>query len=361
MIQTKQLNIGTVLEVTSTNDMMFFGDAFRPISQHQLLLGEQYEVTKIRKASPITIFLKQKNGSKEGDIYMSFINQDMKVVSQPQLEAKPEHTEPNTIADNEEFILVKKGDPTQFFKDFHYNKDDRYIQTDENALIFEKKIGQRKKFKNKLALTGVLNMMSGMMNYNYWYYYFKDSSEANKEVQQQHLKIFEDAPYCFQCRQITNIESLKDLELRKYNKDTRKVSDQAIDFDCYQYVVNFIEKTQHIRLFGVGVASVVYELSENNQTQEYPYLFSSKFDHTKFEYNTPQEKDVYVDLALKALKLKKKDVIHYNNKGYTCVAFKTEEERQKFVDNYKNTEKQVHLYTTDEILNSTRPKAKLKP
>jgi hypothetical protein len=361
MIQTKQLNIGTTLEVASLNQMMFFGDIF---SKHQqpLAVGEQYEVTKIKKSSPITIYLKQINGAKEGEIFMSFINNDMKIVAQPELAPKEEHTDPNTLADNEEFILVKKGDPTQFYKDFEYNTDDRYVQTDKDALIFDKKIGQRKKIKNKLALTGMLNMMSGMYNSNYWYFYFQQSTDTNKEEQKHHLSVFDETPYWFQCRQIINIESLKNLELRKYNKDTRKVSDNVIEFDCHKYVVNFIEKTQHIRLFGIGVASVVYELQENNKTEEYPYLFSSKFDRTKFKYeDTPQERDIYFDLALKALKLKKKDVIHYNNKGYTCVAFKTEEDRQKFVDNYKNTEKNVTFYTTDEILNSTKPKAKMKP
>lgn len=359
MIQTKQLNVGTILNIASTNSMMFFGDIGNRNAIY-MQVGEQYLVTKVKRSSPIVISLKQINGNKEGEIFMTFINSDMTIVSQPEIEVKKENIDPNTLKDNEEFILVKKGDPTQLFNDFHFNKSDIYVQTNEDALIFETKIGKRKKIKNKLALLGSLNMMSGMMNTSHWYYFLKNSNEHNKDEQAYHLKVFDDAPYWFSCRQIINIESLKNLELRKYDKDTRKVSEHVVDFDCYQYVINFIQKTEHIRLFGVGVASVLYDLSENKQTEQYPYLFSSKFAHNKFEYGSPQEKDIYVDLALKSLKLKKKDVIHYNNKGYVCVAFKTEEERQMFVDNYKNTEKEVKLYTTQEIINAPQVKAKLK-
>ena len=83
-------------------------------------------------------------------------------------------------------------------------------------------------------------------------------------------------------------------------------------------------------------------------------MFSAKFDHTQFQYETPQEKDIYVDLALKAFKMKKKDTIHYNNKDYACVAFKTEKKRDEFAQHYKNTEKQVNLYQTQEIIHSTQ-------
>lgn len=53
--------------------------------------------------------------------------------------------------------------------------------------------------------------------------------------------------------------------IENYNKDTRKVSEHVVDFDCYEYVMRFIEKTQHIRLFGIGVASVVYNLWQEDK------------------------------------------------------------------------------------------------
>lgn len=357
MVKSKDLHEGTVIEVVSTNYMMFFGDFTKP-NKDYMGIGEKYTVTKVKRSTPLVVHLKQVDGEKQGGIFLTFINKDIKVVSQPEIEAV-NNTDPNTLAPNEEFILVKKGDPTQFYNDYVACKDSYHIQTNEEAVIFTKKIGQRKKIKNKLALTGICNITSGMFNSDYWYFKSKDLNKSEKQLHDYHMEIIRDTPYWYGSRQIANVESLKELELRKYNKDTRKVSDTIVNFDCYEYVTNFINKMQNAYNYGIGVASVTDELKNKGLESDYPFLFASKFDHTKFEYNPPSEKDIYVDLAFKALKLKKKDVIHYNDKGFVCMAFKTEDEREAFIKEYKNSEKIQKLYLTSEIL-ETSSKKKLK-
>lgn len=357
MVKSKDLHEGTVIEVVSTEYMMFFG-GYDPKSSDYLAIGEQYEVKKIKRSTPLVVHLKHVDSDKGGGIYFTYLNKHIKIVSQPELKVV-ENTDPNTLADNEEFILVKKGDPTQFYNDYVPCKDYAYTQTNEDALIFTKKIGQRKKIKNKLALTGVLNVCTGMFYSSHWYDKRRELPKDKADLHHYHMTVIRDIPYWYESSQIINVESIKELELRKYNKDTRKVSDTVVDFDCYAYVSNFITKMNNTFNYGAGIAPVVDELKSKGLENEYPFLFSSKFDHTKFQYDPPLERDIYVDLALKSLKLKKKDVIHYNDKGFVCVAFKTEEERDKFIKEYKNTEKVQTLSLTSDILEASAKK-KLK-
>jgi hypothetical protein len=357
MVKSKDLHEGTVIEVTSTEYMMFFG-GYNPSASDYLAVGEQYEVKKIKRSTPLVVHLKHVDSNKGGGIYFTYLNKHIKIISQPELETV-DNTDPNTLAPNEEFILVKKGDPTQFYNSYIECKDYNYTQTNEDALVFTKKIGQRKKIKNKLALMGVINLTSGMFDPYYWHQKNKGLNKAEQDLHEYHMAVIKDTPYWYELKQVINVESFKDIELRKYNKDIRKVSDTVADFDCYGYITGFINKMHNVYNYGSGVAAVIDDLKNKGLENDYPFLFSTKFDHTKFKYNPPSEKDIYVDLALKSLKLKKKDVIHYNDKGFVCVAFKTEEERDIFIKEYKNTEKVQTLYLTNDILEQSAKK-KLK-
>lgn len=357
MVKSKDLHEGTIVEIVSTNYMMFFGGFSTP-NKDYMVVGEKYTVDKIKRSTPLVVHLSQVDGNKKGGVFFTYLNKDIKIVSQPELEVV-NNTDPNTLAPNEEFILVKKGDPTQFYNSYAECSDYNYNQTNEDAITFTKKIGQRKKIKNKLALMGVLNLTSGMFDPYYWHQKNKSLNKSESDLYNYHMTVIKDTPYWFESKQIRNLESFKDVELRKYNKDTRKVSDTVADFNCYEYLLGFINKMHYVYSYGSGVAAVIDELKIKGVEADYPFLFSTKFDHTKFQYDPPMERDIYFDLALKSLKLKKKDVIHYNDKGFVCLAFKTEEERDTFIKEYKNTEKVQTLYLTSDILEATTKK-KLK-
>ena len=72
MLKSKDMKKGVIIEVTSVNNMMFFGDIFNHRSQLQpMAIGEQYELVKdVKKSgSALTATLKQVGCNKGGDIF----------------------------------------------------------------------------------------------------------------------------------------------------------------------------------------------------------------------------------------------------------------------------------------------------
>lgn len=359
MIRSKDLTQGSILEVTSTNDMMFFGSPLN-LRTTKLLVGEQYEVLKVSK-SPIGVSLQQMNGDKKGDIFLIFISGSMKIISQPQVKEviKKYNNQDFQLNPDEEFLLTSKTHPNRVFKDYQpanqpLEKDDILL----GNLVLSKKSGQRKRFKNKLALLGYLNNLTGLFSDNMWYDFFKNDEfyKENKEIakeQKYHLHaVLSNLPNWLGGNGLSTLEDLRDLEIKKYDTQTRKILPEVIDFDVYEHVQKFSHSFQITRLYGEAVSKVVTELMKNNQLDQTPYLFATQFDFKKFqyEYQIPTEKDIYLDVALKKMGLKKKDVIQHNDKGFMCIAFASEDERQQFAKEYQNKEKLVKFLSVYEVL-----------
>jgi hypothetical protein len=71
MVKSKDLHEGTVIEVTSTEYMMFFG-GYNPSASDYLAVGEQYEVKKIKRSTPLVVHLKHVDSNKGGGIYQNW-------------------------------------------------------------------------------------------------------------------------------------------------------------------------------------------------------------------------------------------------------------------------------------------------
>ena len=84
MIKSKNVNVGTILEVTKDVELWFT----KPTRLETLKVGEQYEVEDIDKSSPIAMILKQVggNGNKDGFQFFVYINKHTKVVNNEMME-----------------------------------------------------------------------------------------------------------------------------------------------------------------------------------------------------------------------------------------------------------------------------------
>lgn len=358
MLKSKDMKKGVIIEVTSVNNMMFFGDIFNHRSQLQpMAIGEQYELVKdVKKSgSALTATLKQVGGNKGGDIFWVFINNDIKVISSPApvMNNNPSSDTELKLNDNEEYIIVKKSNPQLFYKSlasqYHSSRTilNKYEILD-TSFILTNKIGQRKKFKNLQSLYGFLHNASGKLSYNYMRNFSPE--------EEYHMHALQNIPEWAMGDGILKINDLKDVELRKYNTETKTVSSQAVEFDLCSYVKKYSQKIDLTKLYGEAISNVVVELIEQNKQDELPYIFSAKMDYSKYKYSDdiPKEKDVYLDLLLKEFNLKKKDCILYNNKGFIAIACENEDRAKEYAKKYQNKEKIQSILSVEEILNNPK-------
>lgn len=361
MLKSKDMKKGVVIEVTSLNNMMFFGDIFNTRSKKELMaIGEQYELVKDVKKSggALIATLKQINGNKGGEVFWVFINKEIKIISipTPVVNNNPSSETELKLSDNEEYIIVKKSNPQLFYKSLasQYHYAGRTVldknETLDGSFVLTNKIGQRKKFKNLQSLYGFLHNASGKLSYGY----MRDFSPE----EEYHMHALQNIPEWAMGDGILKVNDLKEVELRKYNTETKTVSSQAVEFDLYDYVKKYSQKMDITKLYGEAISHVIMELTEQNKINELPYIFSAKMDYSKYKYieSVPKEKDIYLDLLLKELGLKKKDCIMYNNKGFIAIACEGEEKAKEYAKKYQNKEKMQSILSVNEILNNSKLK-----
>lgn len=92
-----------------------------------------------------------------------------------------------------------------------------------------------------------------------------------------------------------------------------------------------------LSLHGEAVSALADQLAKADQLEKYPHVFSAYFDerHFRTDFEVPREKDLYLELALKQLGLKKKDAPLVNKDGFSAIAFETKAELDAFSAAYK--------------------------
>ena len=363
MLKAKDIHPGTIVEVVSVEPLMHLTadageSAYTGNSVTPMNVGEKYEFTDSirrhsREVTSLVARVKQVNGPKAGEVFWFFLNKHVRIVSQPALPA-PVNDSLDTdfsLNANEEFVLVSKARPAQVFRILNgYPTAAHAKDVQDGDLVFNTQSGQRKRFKNKAALTGFLNNISGFYNANRWHAFFQ-ANPVIADEQQFHLHGLNSLPEWVAGDGLSDFQEAGKLELRKYNTDTRTISGVAVDFDVEGYLNSFAKKFQMTRLFGEGASSVVSGLEQNGTLDQYGFLFSAKFGPDKWTTPVAKEKDIQLDLACKALGLKKKDLPHYNANGFVAVAFKTRADLDAFASHFSNPEKTVvHLDIENDIL-----------
>jgi hypothetical protein len=326
----------------------------------KLQLGEQYEMVRAPYkdgSTALSIDLK-KVGSDETvkpiSVWWIYVNDIIKVISSPDIQRETFEAHELKAAHNEEFLFVSKTNEKLFYRTIKDNWYDNHGKKADDVivgnLVFSKKSGQRKRLKNTQALYGFLHNHSGAANANNWsnigYRYNEPISEKA-----HHMHAFLNNEYWFENNGDLK-EEFKHLELRKYNRDTRKVLDVAVDFDAYGYVNKHFEQVNITYHYSEAVSNVIVQLLENQKWDNFSHIVLTKFNVV--DYNTiyddlPREKDVLFDVALKTMGIKKKDYANYNKNGFAAIAFATEEQANQFLSLYKDKEKIVKLISKDEL------------
>lgn len=366
MLTTRNLKPDTIIEITSTGDLGLLqknSDSFDS-NETPLSIGEQYKVISCKKhnSTSYSVQLEQLNGEKNGFIFISFLTKYAKIVQAVMVTKNENITASDlTLDEHEEYVLVHKNDPTLLFKstyDLANHKNDVIIGT----LLFNKQLSQRKKIKNLQSLNGILNSMSNVNNTNF----FNQHNHNTLSEEAYHLISLRDIPYWVQGNESVDFNDVAQLELRKYDRDNKKIYDTPVNYDCYQKVINIMTSYNMTRQYGQAVSKVVSSLTTDEKENEYPFLLSAKFNRNTLDKlgrdsDAYKEKDVYFELALKEANYKKKDIYYYNNNSFVCIAFTNEEELKKFKSLYHNDEKEITIINTFDVINDPKVTVKKNP
>lgn len=300
-----------------------------------IVAGRKYKVLKDCKkygGSALMLYVEDLSTGKRGSGFWTYYGSVFKEDSpSPAPKAEGFSASDQRLNDGEEYVIVRKGNPAMAFAgiDFPGRSTDKSDVVEGN-LAFSPKIGRRKRFKNLQALTGFLHNSTGCLDRSAWYLHFQ--SKPNKDRS-------------FNLRGLNNMpdwvggakesQSFGLLELRKYDCAARKVLPQAVDFEIAGYCAKFEAAFHLTYLYGPAVSQCISKALEQESAAR--WVFWSKFDPSKFSeaWEAPEEKDIYVDLALKALGIKKKDALVSNDKGFAAVAFETREQAEQFMAAYK--------------------------
>lgn len=370
-LSAKDFKKGTRIEITQESNLLSLEkNAQMPAfmmggMSFPLKKGEVYEVVAdMKTSSPVVTTLQQVDDTntikelKSGQIFWVFLKEAMKVISFPEVKEADTSITDNELklTESQEFVLVNKNNPALVYKGLEgITADSKDVI--EGELVFNPKSGQRKKLKNLISLYGLLHNMSGSASSESFSHHYPYHSRKNgiNEIE-YNVRELQEVPYWFDGRHVDDLNNYKSLELRKYNSDTRKITETPIDFNVFEYVVEFIKTMERTSYFGPAVSRVTKEIMLANEVDKYPFILGSKFDYTKYDdiYEIPTEKDIYLDLALKTLKLKKKDVYSHNNNGFMAIAFETQEKMEEFKSVYKHPEKVLKEYRTEDVIYEPR-------
>ncbi len=252
-----------------------------------------------------------------------------------------EEKDKNTVSKNEDFILVNLQSPNLFI-----SKGKSIYQ---NGFYFSKSLSDRKSFKTKQSVLKFIReqVQSDPVPHLDQY-----------DIRRYHLHY--NNPYMKEYNFDTPLESFKNLELRKYNLDTKKISSEPCDFDVFSYALHMKIGQQIVSQYGEGVASILSKIIQEEKTEEYPFIFSAKYSKRAFsnfvlkQENIPLEKDIALDVCFKILNIKKNQFMHYNQNSFVAIACDSEETFEKFKQNFKNPEKEVTLLKTKDFINDKK-------
>lgn len=197
-----------------------------------LAVGDVFEVLRCAKGNTASMELHLKEVGGAGRTGWQFLGQAaplFEVLSQPEaLQALPRAAESDPrLSDDEEFAIVLKSDPAQWFQQVHtFRLVESPDQTAINQIIFTTKSGKRKRFKNMQAVGLHLREISGSLHNEHWRDLISDPSTRERAFHLHSLNSF-----AYRGNAPDHAIPLPEIEIRKYNRDTRKLASIPVDYD----------------------------------------------------------------------------------------------------------------------------------
>jgi len=147
--------------------------------------------------------------------------------------------------------------------------------------------------------------------------------------------------------------------LHKYNKETKTLYSESIDFSIKDYIENIQRKLTDTFEYGEAVSHVVGMLRETNKIKEYPFIFSTKYNAMDYKNelklynlsvnNIPRDKDLLIECLIKESKQNKKDLFLYNKNGFAAIACRNQDMLDYFKNAYHNPKKIISVIETKQL------------
>jgi len=329
---------------------------------NSLFKGEQFVVMdKMSKqgGSALIANIRNLKTGMEQEVFWVFIKHRIKIISTVEEDSSKNSFAPSDISlnENEEYVIVHKDKPnlfyrTVFYPSYHALAKDDFIEGDA---IFTAKKGYRKKCKNRQSLNAFLSGIAGGRDWT-----ITQNTPLEKIY---HISgFFANTEYYYEASYSSNFVAMAKecFVIKKYNKDTKTAYDEAVKFSVKDYIENIEKKVEDTFNHGEAVSQVLGMLRENSKMDEYPYIFSTKYNAEDYKNeltiyngssdNIPRDKDVFFELLVKESKKKKKDLFLYNKNGFAAIACKDKEMLDYFNNGYVNPMKVVNVIETKEHL-----------
>ena len=354
MINPNMMKKGTIIEMTE--DII---DTFN--NPNSLLKGQQLLVIdKMSKqgGSALIANLKNLKTGYEHDVFWVFIKPRIKIISTPEEDTEKMSFSPSDISlnENEEYVIVHKDKPNLFYKTTFYHgyhdlKEDEFL---EGSAVFTAKKGYRKKYKNRQSLNAFLSGVAGGRDW-------RINQNTPLENVYHVSGFFAKTPEYFEASYPKGFVAMAKecFLLKKYNKDTKTLYSESVDFSIKDYLENIKRKVQDTFNYGEAISQVLGELREAKKQEDYPFIFSVKYNANDYEnalkiYNggssdIPRDKDIFFELLIKESKAKKKDLFFYNKNGFAAIACNTKEMLDYYKEGYVNPMKVVNIYNTEDF------------
>lgn len=285
------------------------------------------------------------------------------------------------LNEGEEFIIVKKSNPIYFLRDVNpgwlrtvniqkcnsdaawcvknYEYSASYADPHKNdltegasSLVWNTLIGKRKKLGKTKSLYYFLNGLCGRCSADYAFHLGQSDQNTRFNVHGLASAGGSRGPF-------VDWESVKDFELRKYNKVTKEIYAEAVDFDCHAYARNFDQMFKLSMAFGPAVADVVKQIAAVGEEAR-GHIVHARFDVYKYSSDpswdfgeVPMDKDLYMVKAMKDSGLAGAPS-SIGPRGFSAVWVEDMAQAQAIQASYKDQEKIIALLDVKNIFADPR-------
>jgi hypothetical protein len=285
------------------------------------------------------------------------------------------------LNDGEEFIIVKKSNPAYMLRatnpgwlrtvditachgDAHwaskaYELRPSYHTAHKNdliegnhAIVWNSSLGQRRKIAKTQSLFYFLNGLCGRCTADYTFHLGQTDKNLRLRVENLESAGNSHGPFI-------DWELVKDFELRKYDKTSKTIHPEPVDFDCHAHARNFDEMHKLSMAYGQAVAQVAKQLL--GPTPLSGFILHTCFDAGRFASGSssweldavPREKDLYLAKAIKALGLAGHACSNLSN-GFAAIWLQDQAQVDAFKAAYKEPQKLVAAISAKELLDDPR-------
>lgn len=285
------------------------------------------------------------------------------------------------LNEGEEFVVVKKTNPLYFLRDVNpgwvrtayiqkcesdaawcvknYDYLASYADPHKNdltegasSLVWNTLIGKRKKLGKTKSLYYFLNGLCGRCSDDYMFHLGQSDENTRFNVHGLASAGGSYGPFI-------DWESVKDFELRKYNKATKEIYAEAVDFDCHAYARNFDQMFKLSMAFGPAVAAVAKQIAAAGGVAR-GHIVHTRFDVYKYSSapswdfaEVPMDKDLYMVKALKDFGLAGAPSF-IGPRGFAAVWVEDLAQAQALQASYKDQEKIIAVLDVKTLFADTR-------